>query len=411
MSELGSSHRVPTWGRVVARPHEFLIHMRRGQVVTSGHGATCFKWPSDSVALISTAIAKLSFAADQVTQEKIGVEVTGLAVYRVVDPLLSYRMVDVDTSRLGEILRDMFVGATRRIVAGLSLEACITHRKERVAEALMQEIAPVLSGSGELSDTSAQGWGVVIDTIEIQNVRVLSEEVFQRLQAPYRQSLALSALRAGEQVEEERARIELARRRAEEEGRRAVMQLEEQRLANERERALVARRHAEEIARVTAQAEIVRTDERDDAASRRAERATQLELTRKQALLEAELARRKAAFEAELEEKHALLEADRERAEADLAIRRAQGQLDAELLTASRVARSDLSERQLEELMLTETLPRMGEALRGTFGRVDLTSGVESGALFSFLSAGLKQVVRSTRELKQELSDPNTAES
>jgi hypothetical protein len=341
MSELGSSHRVPTWGRVVARPHEFLIHMRRGQVVTSGHGATCFKWPSDSVALISTAIAKLSFAADQVTQEKI---------------------------------------------------------------------APVLSGSGELSDTSTQGWGVVIDTIEIQNVRVLSEEVFQRLQAPYRQSLALSALRAGEQVEEERARIELARRRAEEEGRRAVMQLEDERLANERERALVARRHAEEIARVTAQAEIVRTDERDDAAGRRAERATQLELARKHALLEAELARRKAAFEAELEEKHALLEADRERAEADLAIRRAQGQLDAELLTASRTARSDLSERQLEELMLTETLPRMGEALRGTFGRVDLTSGVESGALFSFLSAGLKQVVRSTRELKQELSDPNTAE-
>ena len=108
---------IPRWGRVVAKPHEFLIHIRRGRVKTSGHGASCFRFPSDSVALIPTSIAKLAFSADQVTREKIGVEVSGLAVYRIAEPLLAYRMIDGDIGRLSEILRDMFVGATRRIVA------------------------------------------------------------------------------------------------------------------------------------------------------------------------------------------------------------------------------------------------------------------------------------------------------
>lgn len=372
--------RIVRWGRVVARPHEFLVHMRRGRVVSSGHGASCFKLPSDSVALISTAIEKLSFSADQVTQEKIGVEVTGLAVFRVVEPLVTFRMVDAESGRLAEILRDMFVGATRRIVAGLTLEACITHRKERVAEALMHEIAPVLAGSGELGDSSRQGWGVVIDTIEIQNVRVLSEEVFARLQSPYRQELALAALRAEESVAEERARIELARRRAEEEGRRAVMVLEEERLARERERALVARRHDGEVARVAAQAEDARLEERDTAAARRAARA-----------LEVELAKRRA-----------MLAAEHERAEAELGWQRARGQLEAELLAGQRAARADLSERQLEELVLTETMPRMAEALRGSFGTIEVV-GAGGSELYTLLSAGLRQVVRGTRELSGAL--------
>lgn len=39
-----------------------------------------------------TTIQKLQLTADQVTREKVGVEVTGLAVYRIVDPLLAFRM-------------------------------------------------------------------------------------------------------------------------------------------------------------------------------------------------------------------------------------------------------------------------------------------------------------------------------
>src|SRR5262249_1683203 len=150
-----------------------LIQMRNGRVIRSGQGLAVFKWPSDSVAVVPTSIRKLAFRADQVTLEKTGVEVSGLAVYRVAEPLLAFRMLDSDVGALTDILREMFIGATRRIVAGLTLEECITHRKERVAAALVHEIAPLLAGEGRADDTSDMGWGVVLDTIEIQDVRVL----------------------------------------------------------------------------------------------------------------------------------------------------------------------------------------------------------------------------------------------
>jgi len=46
---------------------------------------------------------------------------------------------------------------------------------------------------------------VAIDTIEVQDVRVLSEDVFAKLQAPFREVLAREALEAEATVEARRA--------------------------------------------------------------------------------------------------------------------------------------------------------------------------------------------------------------
>jgi flotillin len=342
---------IPRWGRVTANANEFLIQMRRGKVVRSGQGLSCFKWPWDSVAIVPTSIAKLSFAADQVTTEKVGVEVRGLAVYRIADPLLAFRMIDIDRSTLTEILRDMFVGATRRIVASLTLDECITHRKDLVASALMGEIAPILAGEGSSHDATASGWGVVLDTIEIQDVRVLSQEVFGRLQAPYRERLALDALVAENGVKQERARLDAERRRVEEQSRRELMAEEEARFAAERRRAEEARKHEDEIANQRLEAELGRQ-------------------------------RRKA-------------EADRERAAIDLEAKREAGETEAALLRATRAAHVDLSEARLREIMLTETMPEVARAFRGSFDRVNLTA-TSGSEVVGLLSAGLDQVLAVT---------------
>jgi uncharacterized membrane protein YqiK len=339
--------KVPNWGRVAAQPHEFLIQIRNGKVCRRGQGVSCFKWPGDSVALIPTSISKLSFRADQVTREKTGVEVTGLAVYRIVEPMLAFRMLDQDRASLTEILRDMFVGATRRIVAGLTLEECLTHRKERVASALMVEIAPVLAGEGTTSDTTTTGWGIVIDTIEIQDVRVLSQEVFSRLQAPFRERLALEALMAREDVAQKEAQLEAERRLAAEQARLSLMAEEEARLEAERRREVEALAHREALERRTQEAELRRARER--------------------------------------------AEADRERARIELETRREAGELEAALQRLQRDALGDLSEARLTELMLTDTLPNVANAFRGSFDRVTVTS--TDGNLFAFLSAGLEQVM------------------
>ena len=184
--------KMKKWGLITARPSEFLIHMRRGRVrEVSGQGASCFKFPGDAVAIVPTSVQRLQFTADQVTSEKVGVAVTGLAVYRIVDPLVAFRMLNFSfperaSEKLQELLREMFVGAARRLVANLSVEECLTKRKEGIATELMREIAPVVSGRGRLDDSTDAGWGVVIDTIEIQDVRVLSATVFENMQARYR---------------------------------------------------------------------------------------------------------------------------------------------------------------------------------------------------------------------------------
>jgi flotillin len=339
---------IPRWGRVVAKPHEFLIQMRQGRIVRSGQGMSCFKWPRDSVAVLPTSIAKLSFVADQVTREKVGVGVTGLAVYRIAEPLLAYRMFDLDRTSLESILEDMFVGATRRIVAGLTIDECLTHRKERVASALMAEIAPVLAGEGAAADGTSTGWGVILDTIEIQDVKVLSEQVFSRLQAPFRESLTLAALAAHDKVVKEEARLAVEQRLLAEQARRELMAEEEARIAAERRREGAQAEHKD------------------------------LLLQRAQA--------------AELARKRERAEADRDRAAVELAARRQEGELVAALRRLEREALGDLSEARLREVMLTETMPAVANAFRGSFEKIHVTQ-TNAGDLYGFLSAGLDKVV------------------
>lgn len=331
------------WGRVTAQANEFLIQIRDGRVVRAGQGLSCFKWPADTVAIVPTSIEKLTFAADQVTVEKVGVEVRGLAVYRIADPLLAYRMVDLDRASLTSILNDMFVGATRRIVSRLTLDECLTHRKDRVAAALLEEIAPILAGEGSPDDMNPAGWGVVLDTIEIQDVRVLSEEVFARLQAPYREKLALDALLAEDRVRREKDRLDADRRRAEEQARQELMAEEEARMAQERRRADEARVHEDALAAARLEAELAR-------------------------------ARRRA-------------EAEHEARERDLEARRRQGEVEAELAKL----RGDLSEARLRELLLTHTVPEVARALRETFDGITITPSAAS-ELAAVVGAGLQKL-------------------
>jgi len=199
---------VKRWGRVSARPSEYLIKLRRGKVVAHGAGLSTRIWPGETYTILPTSIQRASFVADQVTAEKVGVAVTGIAVFRIAHPLLAFRMLDLSdgaggVEQLATILREMFIGAARRLVAGMTVQDCMTRRKESIAHELMREIQPVVSGSGKPEDSTDRGWGVVLDTIEIQDVRILSEKVFADLQAPYRSQLELEARKSTVQRDQE----------------------------------------------------------------------------------------------------------------------------------------------------------------------------------------------------------------
>ncbi|HEY5949789.1 MAG TPA: hypothetical protein VIV40_30045, partial [Kofleriaceae bacterium] len=284
--------KLKRWGFIGAKPSEYLVCTRRGDIDRrrSGQGRRIFKWPWDSVSIVPTTLQRIEFTADQVTRERVGVQVTGIAVYRVAEPLLAFRVLNFTYSeaaseKLAATLREMFVGAARRLIANLSLDECLTRRKEAIAGFLMDEISPVVSGEGSPHDTTTKGWGVVIDTIEIQSVTIQSQAVFAHLQAPFRAEIAaraeLAELDRKRQIDQVEADRTLRQIQIAEQHRRAKAAAEV--IALEAERARIEATHA--------QAALEIEHERRTVLARQ---AAELEVARKQADLSIELRQRDA---------------------------------------------------------------------------------------------------------------------
>lgn len=391
--------KLKSWGLITASPSEFLVCMRRGQVVASGQGASCFKWPWDSVAVVPTTVQRLQFTADQVTAEKVGVEVTGLAVYRIAEPLIAFRMLNFSyaeraSEKLEQMLEEMFVGAARRLVASMSVEQVLTRRKEGLAGELLREIAPIVSGSGRAEDRTHKGWGVILDTIEIQNVRVLSAAVFSNMQARFRheqERLAreseLSKLRTLEQQKAHSEReVQLARVAAESEVRARRQAAEEQvkleQLAQEARlvEARLSRQRELERTRLEAELEKVQFQAQAAAARHEAELASQeqaaylLSAQANVALARAQLAR--AQLEAaEVEAKKAQLAQELELSKA-----RSLKALD-----------NDVSPQAIQ-LAVAQKLPELAAAFQQQMGQVHVTA-VDGANPFGYIAAAVEGVL------------------
>lgn len=364
--------KLKRWGVISARPSEFLIRMRGGNVITSGQGATVFKWPWDSVAIVPTTVQRLQFTADQITKEKVGVKVTGIVVYRIAEPLIAFRMLNFSfperaQEKLATMMEEMCIGATRRLVANLSIEECLTRRKDALASELVREVAPVVSGEGRLDDGTERGWGVIVDTIEIQDVRVTSAQVFANMQARFRQEQErvsreaelekLRAIKLNEASTEQE--VELSRVASQTEIRRkkqiadeeakiekltADARVEEQRLAQERlTRAnQVSAEREFQLAKIKAEQDVRKTKQQADEAAAIEQQEAQARLMEAKVAAEARIAHEKLRNEVEA----ARLQAEAEQARH--AARVAEEQQQAELMRT----RADVAEakRQLSEI-------------------------------------------------------------
>ncbi|MBM4777662.1 MAG: hypothetical protein GQE15_08150 [Archangiaceae bacterium] len=349
------------WGVISAKPSEFLIRMRGGEVISSGQGATVFKWPWDSVAIVPTTVQRLQFTADQITQEKVGVKVTGIVVYRIAEPLIAFRMLNFSfperaQEKLATMMEEMCIGATRRLVANLTVEECLTRRKDALASELVREVAPVVSGSGRVEDSTSSGWGLLVDTIEIQDVRVTSAQVFANMQARFRQEQERVAREAELVTEQD---VELARVSTQTEVRRKKQlaeenaklekiagdaKVEEQRVAQERHTRAnqVAAEREFQLAKIQAEQEVRQRKQLAD-------EAAAIELQQAQA----RIAEAKQANEARLQQERLRNEVEVARLEAEAEQARHASRVAEELQQAEVMrTRADVAEakRQLAEI-------------------------------------------------------------
>jgi regulator of protease activity HflC (stomatin/prohibitin superfamily) len=449
------------WGRVSAKPSEYLVKIRRGRIVQHGPGLSVFIWPWDTYTIIPTSIQQATFVADQITAEKVGVAVTGIAVYRVADPLLAFRMLDFSSDGQGvevlaSTLQQMFVGAARRLVARMTVEDCLTHRKESIAHELMNEIQPVVSGMGRPDDITVKGWGVVIDTIEIQDVRILSETVFRNLQAPFRAELSLRARSCEveqarevhlKEVEAQQTMLEvdkeLGRRRAEADEQKALATLaSDQRIAlvdiSNKEATAEAKLRSDlagwdrsrqiadadytsrvhvgqqegELERLGAQHEIEiehqRVQGQAQLARQRAEQAA--DLAQWQASAEAELSRLKVRSKAEVDRAEAEARLSIEELETETALRvarqrteieRVQGELAAFLKQQAKQVDNLFTDERIRYEFVAHTLPAIAQAFVESMGDVNVTqissSGEGKGSGVAFLAESLAQILSVAR--------------
>lgn len=379
--------KLKRWGFVGTRPSEYLVCTRGGEVAhaRSGQGMRIFKWPWDSVSLVPTTLQRVEFTADQVTRERVGVEVSGIAVYRIAEPLLAFRVLDFSTGdaacvKLAETIREMFIGSARRLIANLSLDDCLTRRKEAIAGYLLDEIRPIVGGEGSPHDTTTKGWGVVIDTIEIQSVKIQSEQVFAHLQAPYRAEIAARAQLADLERQRQIARVETDR---------ALHQIQ---IAEERRRAQAAAEIAAleaERGRIEAASAQAALEIEHDRLHKLARQAAELEVAKNQADVSIELRRR----DAEAKEFENQLDAAHQRRMAELE----------QMLAQSRAMHS----------LVTQGLPQIAQALSQTFGTVNYTQigGDGTGGPLQAVPAALAQLMALARSFGVELPAPRRTES
>ena len=85
-----------SWGYIAAYPHEYLIHFRKGVLSekTSGQGASCFKWPRDTVFIIPTSLKEIVFKANQLSADNVDVRLRGMAIYRIQNPRQIYTLLN-----------------------------------------------------------------------------------------------------------------------------------------------------------------------------------------------------------------------------------------------------------------------------------------------------------------------------
>ncbi|MCA9688002.1 MAG: hypothetical protein KC636_00215, partial [Myxococcales bacterium] len=205
-----------------------------------------------------------------------------------------------------------------------------------------RELAPVIGGQGRPDDHADRGWGIVLDTVEIQEVKVLSRSVFDAMQAPYRAALERRAREA--QIESN-----------------AAISTREAELARDQ----LERSHRDRVA--ARELELREEEARVADAIRRQE----LVVEEAQKQIEAHAIKAKAkALAAELEslEWHGALE--RYKAESEVQASVDQRQAEVALAAAAAEARSAEAKARV---ITAERLPELAAAVGERFGEVKVT--------------------------------------
>lgn len=171
--------------RVSGKANEWVLILNNGKMKKCGVGLTCFKGPYDQVARFPSQVNKIEFSTEQVTKEMQGVKVTGMLVWSINrsddGPFNAYKNLGEDLcsenpKTANENLVSMASAIVRASIANASISEMLKNR-EKLRNEIRQDMTKVV-----------KGWGVWLETVEITDVTIMSQQLFKDLQANFRES-------------------------------------------------------------------------------------------------------------------------------------------------------------------------------------------------------------------------------
>lgn len=378
----------------VGKPNEWLLIIKDGEMKLAGVGMTAYRSLGAQAVKFSSNVHKVEWKAQEMTNQRAGVEVKGFALWTVYrpskddpdGPFRAYKSIpglsEGRATAGNEYVKQLTESIIRDCVANMSIMD-VMQRRDHMRTSVRTKITPQL-----------KGWGIWLETVEITDCRISSQSLFEDMQCLGTEQLNFSN-RAAAKLSAETVRMSTQR------------QIDESQM--ETKRALDEKRVRQnmEVEEVRLKAEMEVALQRADADSRRqidhaqnrlkVEKEEETLQKERDAIRMARLAQEKAIALAEVDKR-----AEIARAEATKSMVLQKEQAHHELaLTQARIDQ----ERQLTPVNLQKLhLDAVKEIYQGLhMGEVKLVNlsgggGGAGGAGLASLLPGLAEVVKQVSE-------------
>jgi len=383
---------------VTVSPSEYVIHTGRGgKVLHQGLGQSFFCSPFDTYMVFPSTIQRVQFEASQITKENQGIRVQGFVVWKIADPELAYKSLDLSGTEsplevTSQHLKEIAESVVRHSVSNMTIEETL-RKRETMISGLKRQLIEVV-----------KDWGISTETIEIRDVYIESERLFENMQAPHRQKVRLEAetvtLETEEKIANEKLRSDesIARQRADTQTRTKIFEsekaLEAQRQkidhetqAHEAEQGAQQQRlekeHVVQIATLRSKLEVTREQEQATLEEAR------LAHERTQQGIAWEAAEAKAQEEAERERLRIETETALEKREAEHKLEQTIALDRVAILEHEIAARREVGDAELVEMWI-KALPDIVDGMQPeqwTTISGDLPSGALEGVIARLLSS------------------------
>jgi hypothetical protein len=168
----------------IALPNEYLVRMGQKKVrpVLGGKGSRLFR----KYLRVPASVQTLYFKTDNANMDYQGIGVEGYASWRIDPSRPEVALTTLDffdendpMARTNSELRTICVEAVRHVLANMSIDDSLK-KKDDIAESLLAQLKAIESK-----------WGILFDQVGIESVRIMSDALFQNLQAEFRDTLRL----------------------------------------------------------------------------------------------------------------------------------------------------------------------------------------------------------------------------